>query len=848
MSSRNSNDVRIRVAACALLLCAGLSPIAAAADPGPRLVRVTVGPGATLTALLGAGLDVVAVRGAREALVLEWPGDEATIEALGMSARIIDQDHGATLARRSLTERAAHPWGAGAARKSDVVAPRAGHAHPASAQSLPPFGSGSMAGYWTGDEIKMKLDQLVASDVNDVVADKIDTLGTSRQGRPIWGLKLGKSVVGPDPRPVVFYNALTHAREPEGMQALFYFVDDLLSKYGSDSFATSLLDQRVIYIVPLVNPDGYQINVNTYINSGGASFGFWRKNARDNDANGLINNQDGVDINRNYGYKWGLDNIGSSGNRASEVYRGPSAFSEPETQAERDIVSLLKPRTGLSFHTYSDLMLYPWGYTPAGAPDSSAFQEWTDAASIGDGYQTGQGTRVLYEVNGEFNDWTYGDTLLKPRAFTWTPEVGNPNDDFYPPPSRIVPLAAENLRRCYTVAALAGAFVRIEHASWLEGELDIGALAHLAVRARNLGLAAAGPGLKATLISLDPGIGVFSGPIDYPTLPSRQSGDAISGATFVVASADTVTPGRVLRLELDFSAPGGLFSRDTVEVPAGHPTLRVADDATSGLGAWSSVGGWGISPGDAVHAAPYFADSPSGFYAPNANATLTLASPIDLSAGVHAYAEFGTRWDIETGYDAAIIEASLDDSTWTQVTGRATAIGVPSTQPVGSPIYEGTRQRWAFERADLSRFAGPAGGAVHLRFRLTSDGGAEYEGFNFDSLRVTLYDPASQPAPLAVGDGPPVAMLELAPPAPNPAVSRARFVFALPQSGAVRLEVLDLAGRIVRRLASGPLAPGRYARGWDLSDEAGRRVPPGIYFARLEQSGRSLTRRLAIVR
>ncbi len=95
---------------------------------------------------------------------------------------------------------------------------------------MPPFGSGSMGGYWTLDEIKMKLDDLVASDVNDVVADKIDTLGYSRQGRPIWGLRIGKSVVGPDTRPVVFYNALTHAREPEGMQALFYFVDDLLSQ------------------------------------------------------------------------------------------------------------------------------------------------------------------------------------------------------------------------------------------------------------------------------------------------------------------------------------------------------------------------------------------------------------------------------------------------------------------------------------------------------------------------------------------------------------------------------------------------------------------------------------------
>src|SRR5262249_3573076 len=123
-------------------------------------------------------------------------------------------------------------------------------------QSLPPFGSGSMGGYWTSAEVKMKLDDLVASDVNQVVADKIDTIGwsggyTGSPAKPIWGLKLGKQIAGPDTRPVAYFAALTHAREPEGMQSLFYFVDDLLGKYGIDPYATYLLDNRVIYIVPI---------------------------------------------------------------------------------------------------------------------------------------------------------------------------------------------------------------------------------------------------------------------------------------------------------------------------------------------------------------------------------------------------------------------------------------------------------------------------------------------------------------------------------------------------------------------------------------------------------------------
>ncbi len=833
----------VGVICAAILAVMSLTPAPALASPPasalaapspPRLVRVALGPALPIDRLLGAGLDVVEVHGNREALILEWPGDETRIAALGAAANVVDATPGATLAMRTAEDMRAHPARAAKPLWAEGT------------QVLPPFGSGSFGGYWTLDEIKLKLDQLVASDGNDVVADKIDTVGYSLQGRPIWGLRLGKTAYGQDTRPVVFYNALTHAREPEGMQALFYFVDDLLGKYGSDAFATSLLDQRVIYIVPLVNPDGYQINVNQYVANG--TFGFWRKNARDNDLNGIINGNDGVDLNRNFGYQWGLDDVGSSPAFGSETYRGPNAFSESETRAQRDLVIALKPRTGLSFHTYSDLMLYPWGWTTVGAPDSAAFQEWTDAASIGDGYQTGPAPRVLYSVNGEFNDWTYGETVLKPRAYTWTPEVGNPNDFFYPPPSRIVPLAAENLRRCYVVAAIAGAYVRIDRARLSEGTLDIGGSAHVELRARNLGLATAGPGLEATLIPLDPGVSVTGGPVSFPDLTSRQSGDAIAGATFIVTAADTVTPGRILRLEVDFSTPAGMFSRDTVEVPAGRPTVLFSDNATSALANWTGSG-WGVASGEAAHPAPFLADSPLGDYSANANSAIATAGTLNLSVGVHAYAFFQCRWDIETAYDDAALEASLDGVTWTQVAGRATSAGVGPSQPAGRPIYSGTRELWADERVDLSSFAGPAAIAARVRFHFVSDGGGQFDGFNFDSLRIVVYDPAAQPSPVAVrGVVPHPIALNLDPPMPNPAGASARFSYELPRDGTARLEILDLAGRRVRLIADQALRADRYVGGWDLRDDAGRAVAPGLYLVRLAAAGRFATRRLVVLR
>ena len=138
--------------------------------------------------------------------------------------------------------------------------------------------------------------------------------------------------------------------------------------------------------------------------------------------------------------------------------------------------------------------------------DAAAFHEWSDLITRDNGYQSGQSGPLLYTVNGEFNDWCYGDTTAKSRAFTWTPEMGNDNDSFWPPPSRIVPLAIEGLRSSYMVAAIAGAFVQADGYTIPEGSLNASYGARLSVRARNAGLAMAGPGLTATLTPIDPGV------------------------------------------------------------------------------------------------------------------------------------------------------------------------------------------------------------------------------------------------------------------------------------------------------------------------------------------------------
>ena len=122
--------------------------------------------------------------------------------------------------------------------------------------------------------------------------------------------------------------------------------------YGVDPALTNLVEQREIWVLPNVNPDGGEFDLTD------DNYQFWRKNMRPNAGNSV-----GVDLNRNYDYHWGCCG-GSSGWGYSDLFRGPAAFSEPETQVVRDFV-LAHPdiTTAISFHTYGEFILYPFGYT-----------------------------------------------------------------------------------------------------------------------------------------------------------------------------------------------------------------------------------------------------------------------------------------------------------------------------------------------------------------------------------------------------------------------------------------------------------------------------------------------------
>ena len=314
--------------------------------------------------------------------------------------------------------------------------------------------AGSMGGFRTLVEIEQEMDRLAASYPQIVSARQ--ALGTSHEGRTIWSLRVSDNPAVYEPgEPTAWFDAIHHAREPMSGESLLLFIDWLGQRYGSDPMVTRLVDSRNFVFVPCVNPDGYEYNRQVAPNGGG----MWRKNRRDN-----LDGSFGVDLNRNYDWEWGPQWGGSSSGTYSEIYRGPAPFSEPETQAMRDAAAMWPPRMSISTHSYSNLWLYPWGYTTIYTADDPAFFEYGTRMTANNYFPYGTIWEILYTANGNTIDYHYGTY----GAFSFTPEIGSPGDGFWPIPGRIPALFHHVLPGYLMTARWSGAWAEVVDRQWVE--------------------------------------------------------------------------------------------------------------------------------------------------------------------------------------------------------------------------------------------------------------------------------------------------------------------------------------------------------------------------------------------
>jgi hypothetical protein len=301
-----------------------------------------------------------------------------------------------------------------------------------------------MRGYHTYAEIGAALDSMHTL-YPSITSDTI-SIGLSLEGRPIWAFKISDNPDMDEDEPEVFYNALIHAREPIGMEVLLYFMWHLLDNYGTDSLITHLVDNRELWFVPVVNPDGYEYNRQTNPNGGG----MWRKNRRDcGDGNW------GVDLNRNFGYMWGYDDEGSSADCRKDTYRGAGPFSEPETRVLRDFVNSRSFVMCLDNHAYGRWLIYPWSYDFLYTPRYRLYVSMAESMAVLNGHRAGTSWELLYLMNGASIDWEYGDTLSRSMIIATMSEIGYDYDGFWPPTNRLLPLCEMQLSSNFLYAELA---------------------------------------------------------------------------------------------------------------------------------------------------------------------------------------------------------------------------------------------------------------------------------------------------------------------------------------------------------------------------------------------------------
>ncbi|MGC8781488.1 MAG: M14 family zinc carboxypeptidase [Anaerolineae bacterium] len=255
---------------------------------------------------------------------------------------------------------------------------------------------------------------------------RVYTIGVTLEGRPIPALKISDEPDTDDPaEPAVLFFGLTHAREHLTVEMGLEIIRLFTANYGADPGLTNLVNTREIWVIPNVNGDGGEFDI------ADGYYHYWRKNRRPN-ADGSY----GVDLNRNYDYRWGCCG-GSSNVPSHETYRGPTAFSEPETQAVRDFV-LAHPdiTAAITFHTYGELILYPFGYTYDDLPsdmdptDREAFVALAGRMAAMNGYRPQQASD-LYITSGDAVDWLYGARGIFAFTFEMYPTSGYPG--FYPP-------------------------------------------------------------------------------------------------------------------------------------------------------------------------------------------------------------------------------------------------------------------------------------------------------------------------------------------------------------------------------------------------------------------------------
>ena len=600
----------------------------------------------------------------------------------------------------------------------------------------------TLGGFYSFSQMNTAMDNLVAAYPS--IAQKI-SLGLTVEGRNIWCIKISDNVTIDEPNePEVLYIGLQHAREAIGGSSMIFFMQYLCENYSTDLRIQALVNNRELFIIPCMNPDGWEYNRSTNPNGGGG----WRKNRRNN-GDGTF----GVDLNRNWSTDWascaGASSSCGSGNTSSDVYWGTSAFSELETIAVRNFVTSRQIVSCIDQHAFGPYYSLPFGRPGLHTgPDTLtiADQQYYTCipAMMGkyNGMRAGNSIQsVGYEVAGGVKDW-----MLKGNIGTGTKGIimgltgeggagggtGGSYGSFWPPASEIVNLCKGIIFQNLQAAFAAGSYVDITDRSDITINAATGAFNF---RVKRIGLENGSvtvsmipleniisTGAPVIINSLTNYFDTYNGSINYTLHPNIQAGHRVK----FIWQVQT----------------GGQTYNDTI-IKFYNPVQMFYDDmeGASVTTNWVVSANWNYTNTLSFAGSRSLTESPLGLYGPNRNDIIRYNGTFNLSDATAAYLTFWVRHRAENFRDKLQVQVSTNGSTWIPVVGRTTVQEqgtLDGSTLNGQPALTGICEDWIPEMFDLVAYIGQP--SLQMRLVFTSDAnttGYQFqvdEGYNIDNL------------------------------------------------------------------------------------------------------------------
>ena len=663
--------------------------------------------------------------------------------------------------------------------------------------------------------------------------------------------------------PAFYFVGAHHAREPISTEVVMTILHDLVENYGTDPEITEMVDSSEIWFIPIINPDGHKIVIDQ-------TFTSWRKNIRDNNDNQIINlnpSVDGVDLNRNYGHEWGY--MSATDDMESYTYHGLGPFTELEIIAFRDFLPQRQFLAGISYHSYGELVLHPYGYMSGiYAPDSQELAALGTAMAnsivVGGHTYTPSPAWQLYPASGSTDDYVYGNHGI----FGYTIELAT---QFIPSASMVPVITAANIPAAKILlnrknhSALTGKVLDAVSGEPINAYVHVVGLDDSPVyrapyRANeNFGsywrllspgdytvryylhgyeeqervVTITADSVTVEDVELNP-----SDMIDLLIMLRDNFGSPISGTCIDFLNTDLPS--------ICFSPEGTIFIPDFstgtyririlkegfepldlfVPIYSEVLSLRMQAiptffDGFEGMpGAWTYTNGWGICPSQAHTGTKSSSDNPNGNNYQSV-ATARCDFPVDLTNATSASVQFWVKHSnpLTNGY--IYFEVSGDDITTTAI-----------------DYYSGTSD-WVCKTYSLNAYLGKV---INFKFGRTVGSFPSQSLFYFDDFRIFVNSGSSVPNE---DETSPHAGINISA-YPNPFKNEIKIhLSSAPDQGLLKdamlnstqVRIYNVRGQLVKDITSKELTAEAPFLKWDGKDHNGQDVRSGVYFVKVQTNG-----------